>query len=202
MPFNPFMPLMGDPYMPPGLLGGVRQQQQPTFRAVSHRPQLPLPLSPPMEDYRAPTPQGYAQARSPIDVATPPQPAPTGWWENLQKMLQGATAGIDPARTGLQGMFGQQQPRTIQTTDPGAGYGMSPSGPTARLGSEQFPDTPRNAPRVGTWMHGSVQRPKGQAVIEQYAVPTNYGSSPSNPNWRKPMSPFYEPPPRRPTGGP
>jgi len=29
--------------------------------------------------------------------------------------------------------FGQQQPRTIRTTDPGAGYGMSPSGPTAQM---------------------------------------------------------------------
>jgi hypothetical protein len=95
--------------------------------------------------------------------------------------------------------------RTIQTTDPGAGYGMSPSGPTARLGSAQFPDTPRESPREGTWMHGNVQRPKGQGVIEQFSVPANYGQSPSNPNWQprtpKPMSPFYEPP-RPPTGGP
>ena len=34
-------------------------------------------------------------------------------------------ADLDPAR--------MQQPRTIQTTDPGAGYGMSPSSPTAQM---------------------------------------------------------------------
>ena len=204
MPFNPFMPV-GDPYMPPGFLDAVRRQQQPqpqpTFQSVSHRPRSP------MEDYRRP--EIPPAPRAPIDVATPPQPAaaqpsPTGWWENLQKMLQSASAGIDPARMGLQGMFGQQQPRTIQTTDPGAGYGMSPSGPTARLGSAQFPDTPSDAPRAGTWMHGNVQRPKGQGVIEQFSVPANYGQSPSNPNWQsrpKPMSPFFEPP-RPPVGGP
>tara|TARA_Y100001963_G_scaffold156592_1_gene250584 strand:- start:738 stop:1334 length:597 start_codon:yes stop_codon:yes gene_type:complete len=62
-----------------------------------------------------------------------PQQAPTGWWTQLQNMLQ----GIDPARFGLQRILGQQQPRTIQTTDPGVGYGMSPSSPTA-----QMPPTP------------------------------------------------------------
>lgn len=156
--------------------------------------------------------------RAPIDVAMPGQapplqprpagPQPAGFADIMRNLV---SAGVDPARLGLQGMFGQQQPRTIQTTDPGAGYGMSPSGPTARLGSAQFPDTPSDAPRAGTWMHGNVQRPKGQGVIEQFSVPANYGQSPSNPNWRagptrtpKPMSPFYEPPVpfRPPTGGP
>jgi hypothetical protein len=84
----------------------------------------------------------------------------------------------------------QQQPRTIQTTDPGAGYGMSPSGPTARLGSAQFPDTPSDAPREGTWMHGNVQRPQGQAVtyMERGGSPYRGQShtSPSHPRYRGP----------------
>ena len=92
----------------------------------------------------------------------------------------------------------QQQSRTIRTTDPGAGYGMSPSGPTAQM--------PARRPQI--------QQPQAQPrqnVTEQFSVPANYGQSPSNPNWRagptrtpKPMSPFYEPPVpfRPPTGGP
>ena len=150
-----------------------------------------------MEDYRRPYRRPTQTREQPIDMAAPlpptpqpPQPqqqSPTSWMDQLQKMLQGATTGIDTARTGIQGMFGQQQPRTIQTTDPGAGYGMSPSGPTAQMPARQ--PQPQARPR--------------QNVTEQFSVPANYGSSPSNPNWqpRKPMSPLYEPP-RPPVGGP
>ena len=83
--------------------------------------------------------QAYAQSPSgPRGASMQPQQAPTGWLSQLQNMLQSATAaGIDPARLGLQGMFGQQQPRTIRTTDPGAGYGMSPSGPTTQQPARQ-----------------------------------------------------------------
>jgi hypothetical protein len=166
-------------------------------------------LPPDLQPYAGPQPaidMGYhvSSPSGPRGASMQPQQSPTSWMDQLQAMLRNATTGLDPARTGLQGMFGQQQPRSIQTTDPGAGYGMSPSGPTARLGSAQFPDTPSDAPRAGTWMHGNVQRPKGQGVIEQFSVPANYGQSPSNPNWQprpKPMSPFYEPP-RPPVGGP
>ena len=194
--------------------------------------------------------RGYAQSPSGPQGASmqspTPQQSPTSWMDQLQKMLQGATTGLDTARTGIQGMFGQQQPRTIETTDPGAGYGQSPSGPTARLGSAQFPMSPQQAPRdlqpyrgagsnVGSFRgvpavtSGQVsgymatpqarsspsapwaqeparQQPQArprQNVTEQFSVPANYGSSPSNPNWqpRKPMSPLYEPP-RPPVGGP
>jgi len=195
--------------------------------------------------------RGYAQSPSGPQGASmqspTPQQSPTSWMDQLQKMLQGATTGLDTARTGIQGMFGQQQPRTIETTDPGAGYGQSPSGPTARLGSAQFPMSPQQAPRdlqpyrgagsnVGSfrgvpavtsgqvsgymatpqarsspsapWAQEPARQPQPQArprqnVTEQFSVPANYGSSPSNPNWqpRKPMSPLYEPP-RPPVGGP
>ena len=103
------------------------------------------------------------------------------WADRLQAMLRNVTYGLDPYR---------QQPRAIQTTDPGAGYGQSPSGPTARLGSAQFPMSPQQAPRD---LQPQV-RPR-QNVTEQFSVPANYGGSPSNPNWqpRKLMSPFYEP---------
>ena len=59
-----------------------------------------------------------------------------------------------------------QAPRgqTTRTTEPGAGYGQRPSGPTAQMPTRQ-PQAPR------------------QNVTEQFSVPANYGSSPSNPNW-------------------
>ena len=116
--------------------------------------------------------------------------------------------GIDPARLGLQGMFGQQQPRTIQTTDPGAGYGMSPSGPTAQMPPTQLRPQGVNSagqrvvsqfdPQINPLDHSVLpnldspsfslaQQPQArprQNVTEQFSVPANYGQSPSNPNWR------------------
>ena len=197
---GPYAPQMQRPVRDLQPYAGPRS---PVDRGSSYYLQSPsgpqgMSMQPPTRFDQAPPP------RPPETIPPQPQQSPTSWMDQLQKMLQNATTGLDPARTGIQGMFGQQQPRTIQTTDPGAGYGMSPSGPTARLGSAQFPDTPSDAPRAGTWMHGNVQRPKGQGVIEQFSVPANYGQSPSNPNWQprpKPMSPFYEPP-RPPVGGP
>ena len=99
--------------------------------------------------------------------------------------------------------------RTIQTTDPGAGYGMSPSGPTARLGSAQFPMSPQQAPRdlqpysgagsnVGSF-RGVPAVTSGQ--VSGYMATPQAMSSPSAP-WAqkpartpKPMSPLYEGPP-------
>jgi hypothetical protein len=168
-------------------------------QAYGQSPSGPGPYAPqvqrPVRDL-----QPYAGPRSPVDMgyylqspsgprgaSMQPQQAPTGWLSQLQNMLQSATAaGIDPARLGLQGMFGQQQPRTIRTTDPGAGYGMSPSGPTTQQPARQ----------------PQMRRPQ-QNVTEQFSVPARYGQSPSNPNWqpRRPMSPFYtgpQPSPRPP----
>ena len=116
-------------------------------------------------------------------------PGPTpAWLERVRRLLGNATVGLDPARPA--------PPRTIQTTDPGAGYGMSPSGPTAQM--------PARQPQI---QQPQARMPR-QNVTEQFSVPANYGQSPSNPNWQprtpKPMSPFYEPPvpPTPPTGGP
>ena len=175
------------PFMPRrGFLDSLRQQQ-----GYAQSPSGPQGASmrnePSFEDYRRP--EVPPAPRAPIDVAPPLQPAaaPTfgsvGDYESwLGKLMQ----GIDPARLGIQGMFGQQQPRTIQTTDPGAGYGQSPSGPTAQMPARQ----------------PQMRRPQ-QNVTEQFSVPANYGQSPSNPNWQprtpKPKSPFYEGP--RPTIG-
>ena len=179
--------------------------------------------------------RGYAQSPSgpqgmSMQPPTPMQP-PINWGNLLQDILRNATTGLDPAR---------QQPRTIQTTDPGAGYGQSPSGPTAQMPARQprrdlqpyrgagsnvgsfrgvpavtsgqvsgYMATPqaRSSPSA-PWAQEPARQPQTQArprqnVTEQFSVPANYGSSPSNPNWqpRKPMSPLYEPP-RPGKGGP
>jgi len=179
MPFNPFMPV-GDPYMPPGFLDAMRrrQQPQPTFQSVSHRPRSP------MEDYRDRGPEIPPAPRAPIDIATPPQPAaasPTSWWENLQKMLQSANAGIDPARMGLQGAFGQQQQQQQPTF---RDVSNRPQQPTS-----QQPTFTSRRPQQPT-----LRPPTSPSVTQ----PT-FGSISHRP---KPMSPFYEDIPRPPTGGP
>ena len=62
---------------------------------------------------------GYAQSPSGPQGAS--MQAPTSM-PNLGNVMQ----GVNPARLGI---FGQQRPRTVETTDPGLGYTMSPSGP-------------------------------------------------------------------------
>ena len=210
MPFNPFSPGMPlGPYMPPGLMAPYLRQQQPTFRDVSHRPRSP------MEDYRREIPEIPPAPRAPVDVAMPPQrPMLTGDdgsiqtpeaaqrfadWRYAQSPSGPRGASMQPAEDRFGSMLRgirevlpqqQQQPRSIQTTDPGAGYGMSPSGPTARLGSAQFPATPSYAPREGTWMHGNVQRPQGQAATYMERGGSPYRgqeyTSPSHPRYRGP----------------
>jgi hypothetical protein len=199
-PFSPGMPL--GPYMPPGLMVPYvrQQQQQPTFQAVSHRPRSP------MEDYRTPEipPAPRAPvARAPVDIAMPPQPAaasPTGWWENLQKMLQGATAGIDPARTPGRPPSTPdpsqfiRQPRTIQTTDPGAGYGMSPSGPTAQMPPRQLrPQGVNSAGQRVVSQFDPQINPLDHSVLPNLDSPSFWAQQPAR--TPKPMSPFYEGPP-------
>ena len=168
---------------------------------------------PSFEDYRRP--EVPPAPRAPIDVAPPLQPAaaPTfgsvGDYESwLGKLMQ----GIDPARLGIQGMFGQQQPRTIQTTDPGAGYGQSPSGPTAQMPARQ-PQIQRQVPDLQEapgytinrtpWRGAGSDSPtspyaKAPTYADRYSVQTDprrlasgaairgadYGRSPSNPNWQ------------------
>ena len=162
--------------------------------------------------------RGYAQSPSgPQGASMQPQPAPTGWLEQLRSMLQSASAGIDPARMGLQNMFGQQQPRTIQTTDPGAGYGMSPSGPTAQMPARQ-PQVQRQVPDLQPapgytinrtpWRGAGSDSPtspyaKAPTYADRYSVQTDprrlasgaairgadYGRSPSNPNWQPARTP-------------
>ena len=157
--------------------------------------------------------RGYAQSPSgPQGASMQPQQSPTSWMDQLQAMLRNATTGLDPARTGLQGMFGQQQPRTIQTTDPGAGYGMSPSGPTAQMPARQ-PQIQRQVPDLQEapgytinrtpWRGAGSDRPtspyaKAPTYADRYSVQTDprrlasgaairgadYGRSPSNPNWQ------------------
>ena len=180
-----------------------------------------------MEDYRRPYRRPTQTREQPIDMAAPlppttqpPQPqqqSPTSWMDQLQKMLQGATTGIDTARTGIQGMFGQQQPRTIQTTDPGAGYGMSPSGPTAQMPARQ-PQVQRQVPDLQEapgytinrtpWRGAGSDSPtspyaKAPTYADRYSVQTDprrlasgaairgadYGRSPSNPNWQPARTP-------------
>ena len=183
---------------------------------------------PSFEDYQRPQVPGIGavpdlqvpEIRPPSvpDALPPQQPAaqtPTSFADlmrNLSVALE-TQQGLDPARMGLQNtfgqMFGQQQPRTIQTTDPGAGYGQSPSGPTARLGSAQFPMSPQQAPRdlqpysgagsnVGSF-RGVPAVTSGQ--VSGYMATPQAMSSPSAP-WAqkpartpKPMSPLYEGPP-------
>ena len=157
--------------------------------------------------------RGYAQSPSgPQGASMQPQQSPTSWMDQLQAMLRNATTGLDPARTGLQGMFGQQQPRTIQTTDPGAGYGMSPSGPTAQMPARQ-PQIQRQVPDLQEapgytinrtpWRGAGSDSPtspyaKAPTYADRYSVQTDprrlasgaairgadYGRSPSNPNWQ------------------
>ena len=200
MPFNPFSP---------GMPLGPLMPRNP----IIDQPPTPQPGVDPNRGYaQSPSgPQGMS-----MQSPTPLQP-PTNWMDQLQKMLRNATTGLDPARTGIQGMFGQQQPRTTQTTDPGAGYGMSPSGPTAQMPTRQ-PQPQQRQPVTYMERGGSPYR--GQEYTSpshpRYAGPTprdnvtettnpgrGYSGSPSNPNWqpRKPMSPLYEPP-RPPVGGP
>ena len=157
--------------------------------------------------------RGYAQSPSgPQGASMQPQQSPTSWMDQLQAMLRNATTGLDPARTGLQGMFGQQQPRTIQTTDPGAGYGQSPSGPTAQMPARQ-PQIQRQVPDLQEapgytinrtpWRGAGSDSPtspyaKAPTYADRYSVQTDprrlasgaairgadYGRSPSNPNWQ------------------
>jgi len=157
---GPYAPQMQRPVRDLQPYAGPRS---PVDRGSSYYLQSPsgpqgMSMQPPTRFDQAPPP------RPPETIPPQPQQSPTSWMDQLQKMLQNATTGLDPARTGIQGMFGQQQPRTIQTTDPGAGYGMSPSGPTAQMPTGQ-------------------PQPQRQNVTEQFSVPANYGSSPSNPNW-------------------
>ena len=102
-------------------------------------------------------------------------------------------ADLDPTR--------MQQPRTIQTTDPGAGYGMSPSSPTARLGSAQFPMSPQQVPRDLQPYTGADQL--GQQMAGYGAPPANvdYGVGSASAPWAvgpkrgpKPMSPLFQGP--------
>ena len=173
----------------------LREQRQPTFRSVSHRPR--------------PAPVWYGGGGGfggfVGGVSGP----------SLADLLGGlVSAGIDPARLGL----GQQQPRTIQTTDPGAGYGQSPSGPTAQMPVRQLRQVPGLRPYTGAdqigqqiagygmpprnidygvgsasapWAVGPPRGPKPMSPLFEGPQPTiedrlGYLRSPSNPNWRPP----------------
>ena len=111
----------------------------------------------------------------------------------------------------------QQQPRTIRTTDPGAGYGMSPSGPTAQMPARQ-PQVQRQVPDLQPapgytinrtpWRGAGSDSPtspyaKAPTYADRYSVQTDprrlasgaairgadYGRSPSNPNWQPARTP-------------
>ena len=127
---------------------------------------------------RANTQNPPPQQRQPTfqDVSHRPQST-----RNLADLFRGlASAGIDPSRLGgLQGMFGQQQPRTIRTTDPGAGYGMSPSGPTAQMPTRQQPT-----------FRSVSHRPSGPGDFPRPSPPPSARNPVTKP---KPMSPFFEP---------
>ena len=161
-------------------------------------PGMPLgPLMPrnPIID-QPPTPQpgvdpnrGYAQSPSgPQGASMQPQQSPTGWWNLLQDMLRNATTGLDPAR---------QQPRTIQTTDPGAGYGQSPSNPMAQQPARQ--PRPQRPVRDLKPYTGADQI---QQQIVGYGMPprnVDYGVGSASAPWAvgptrgpKPMSPTFE----------
>jgi hypothetical protein len=85
-------------------------------------------------------------------------------WASGAAMRGRYTYRNSPSNPSYQPIAQAPRGQMVETTDPGAGYGMSPSGPTAQMPPRQPP-----APR--------------QNVTEQFSVPANYGSSPSNPNW-------------------
>ena len=140
--------------------------------------------------------RGYAQSPSgPQGASMQPQQAPTGWWTQLQNMLQ----GIDPARFGLQSILGQQQPRTIQTTDTGVGYLRSPSGPMSDMPVRR--PQPQQPVRDLKPYTGADQL--GQQIAGYGAPPANvdYGVGSASAPWAvgpkrgpKPMSPTFQGP--------
>ena len=151
--------------------------------------------------------------RGPIDVATPQQPMLTGddgsiqTPEALQRFLYWLQSPSGPRGASMQSAedrFGsmlrgirevlpqqQQQPRTIQTTDPGAGYGMSPSGPTAQMPPARTPkpmspfyEGPR--PTIGVTRETRSPIAPGPSRRAMVQEARDYARSPSNPNWRPP----------------
>jgi hypothetical protein len=146
-----------------------------------YSPSGPGPYAPPvrrqvpdLQPYtgpRSPIVGGYLQSPSgPLGGAPSPASSPA-WLERIRRLLGNATVGLDPARAA--------PPRTIRTTDPGAGYGMSPSGPTAQMPTRQQPT-----------FRSVSHRPSGPGDFPRPSPPPSSRNPVTKP---KPMSPFFEP---------
>ena len=134
------------------LLQGLQRTRQPGDYAAARRQ---LPSGTPMQQFpsspSAAGPSGFADAaksaalgaaldysRRPgqqnqptFQAASADQPSFGGSFGNMLSGIGRIGSAAPTSQFGS--FFGQQQPRTIRTTDPGAGYGMSPSGPTAQM---------------------------------------------------------------------